>query len=81
MSQIAERIIVAVVTIVIAVNAAFMLISPSAWFRLPPWLRATGTMREENYRSALAEIGIRLGGMAMLGTILWCAYDFWFAKR
>jgi hypothetical protein len=28
---------IAVVVVVIAVNAAFMLISPRAWFRLPEW--------------------------------------------
>jgi hypothetical protein len=37
---------IAVIVVVIAVNAAFMLISPRAWFRLPEWFQGRGSMTE-----------------------------------
>ena len=74
-------VVVALVGVVMAINAIFMLISPSAWFRLPQWVRATGTMREEGYRSALAEIQVRVAGAVMLGVLIWVVYDFAFTRR
>ena len=34
---------------VVFVNALFMLASPRAWFRLPGWIRAQGTLTEGKY--------------------------------
>ena len=42
---------IAVIDVVIAVNAAFMLISPRAWFRLPEWFQGRGSMTEHKYGS------------------------------
>ncbi len=36
-----------VVAVVFVINGAYMMISPRAWFRLPGWLGATGSLREE----------------------------------
>ena len=35
------------VAAVIAINRDFMLVSPRAWFRLPTWIFAKGTLTEK----------------------------------
>ena len=57
------------------VNALFMLASPKAWFRLPHWIRAQGTLTEEKYGSGWGAITVRLGGAVMLTVIGWVLYD------
>jgi hypothetical protein len=56
-------------------NGAFMLVSPRAWFRLPFWLRLTGTLSEDNYATGAGAIEVRLTGAAVLGFIGWVLYD------
>jgi hypothetical protein len=72
---------VAVVFIVIAVNAAFMLISPRAWFRLPDWFPGRGSMTERKYGSGLGAVETRLAGGAMLAAILWVLYEALLKQR
>jgi len=64
-----------VVGLVMAVNAAFMLASPHAWFRLPGWLRAQGSLIEDKYRSGWGAIQVRLTGAVVLAAIAWVLYD------
>jgi len=40
--------ILALIVSIIAFNSLFMLISPRAWFQLPGWIRAQGTLTEKN---------------------------------
>jgi hypothetical protein len=67
-------IVVAFVVIVMTINAAFMLISPRAWFRLPVWLRAQGTLTEDRYSAGWGAVQLRIAGALMLGSIGWVAY-------
>jgi hypothetical protein len=67
--------IVAVVGAVMLVNALFMLASPRAWFRLPRWLLAKGTLAEQEYATGWGSITVRLTGVAMLAVIGWVLYD------
>jgi hypothetical protein len=53
---------IAVVVVVIAVNAAFMLISPRAWFRLPEWFPGRGSMTEHKYGSGWGAVETRIAG-------------------
>ena len=66
---------VAVVGTVISINALFMLASPRTWFRLPQWLRAQGTLTEQNYASGWGGIAVRVTGAIMLTVIVWVLYD------
>ena len=72
---------IAVVVGVVAINAAFMLVSPRAWFRLPSWLLFNGSMTETKYGSGLGAIETRLAGGFMLGGILWALYDAFLRPR
>lgn len=67
-------VIVAFVVTVMTINAVFMLISPRAWFRLPAWLRAQGTLTEERYGVGWGAVQLRITGALMLGSIVWVAY-------
>ena len=52
--------IAAIVGAVVAINAFFMLVSPQAWFRLPSWILAKGTLTEKRFASgwgAVEKIG------------------------
>jgi hypothetical protein len=66
---------VAIIGAVVFVNALFMLASPTAWFRLPGWIRAQGTLTEEKYATGWGAISVRLTGAVMLAVIAWVLYD------
>lgn len=66
--------IVAFVVIVMTINAGFMLISPRAWFKLPAWLRAQGTLTEGRYGEGWGAVQLRIAGALMLGSMCWVAY-------
>ena len=68
-------VVVAIVGAVVAWNAAFMAISPTAWFRLPGWMRANGALSRDKYSHGWGAIQLRLAGVAMLGVISWVLYD------
>jgi hypothetical protein len=60
----------------IVVNAFFMLVSPTAWFRLPRWLRANGSLTKERYAAGWGSVEVRLAGAGILGMIGWVLYAF-----
>jgi hypothetical protein len=66
---------VILVGLILTINAAFMLVSPRAWFRLPDWLRAQGTLTEDRYATGWGAIQLRLTGAGMLAAIAWVLYD------
>jgi hypothetical protein len=72
--------IVALVGVHMAVNAAFMLASPRAWFRLPGWLRAQAPLTEQKYATGWGGILVRLAGAVMLVALGWVLYGS-FVKR
>jgi hypothetical protein len=59
----------------IGINAGFMMISPKAWFRLPSWMLAKGTLTEKRYTSGWGAIEVRITGALTLGLIAWVVYD------
>ena len=66
---------VATLAAVLSINAAFMLVSPKAWFRLPSWILAKGSMTEKKYASGLGAVQVRITGGLTLGVIGWVLYD------
>ena len=75
MLQVVGWCIASVVGVIMLINAFFMLISPSAWFRLPGWIRAQGSLAEEKYASGRGALGVRLTGAVILAGIAWVLYD------
>jgi hypothetical protein len=67
--------IAVVVAAVLAVNASFMLVSPRAWFRLPSWVLAKGTLTETKYAQGWRATELRFAGAIMLGAIAWVVFD------
>lgn len=56
-------------------NALYMLFSPKAWFRLPGWLRASGTLTEDKFSAGWGGVQIRIAGALFLVVIAWVLYD------
>jgi hypothetical protein len=73
--HIVGRLILALTAVAIGVNALFMLISPRAWFRLPDWIRAQGSLTEKKFGSGWGAIQVRITGALGLGVIVWVLYD------
>lgn len=60
---------------VVSINAAYMLVSPQAWYRLPSWLRLNGSLTEDRYSTGWGAIQIRLTGAMILAAIAWVICD------
>ncbi len=75
MLHVAGICILVLFALLLATNAAFMLASPRAWFRLPGWLKAQGSLTEEKYSRGWGAIQIRLTGAAVLAVMAWVLYD------
>jgi hypothetical protein len=58
-----------------AMNGAFMLVSPRAWFRLPRWLGVHGQLAARDYASGGGALVVRLLGGICLAIIAWVLYD------
>ena len=58
------------------VNAAFMLISPRAWFRLPGWLRAQGGLTKRRFAHGVGALQVPITKGLMLAAFGWVAYHF-----
>jgi uncharacterized membrane protein len=67
--------IVAVVVVHMVINAAFLLASPRAWFRLPGWLRVQGPLTKQKHASGWGGLLARLAGALMLAAIVWVLYN------
>jgi hypothetical protein len=69
-----------IVTIVaISSNAAVMLISPRLWFRLPHWMRLTGSLTERKFSSGFGGLQVRILGAIFLAMMAWFAHG-WFVR-
>jgi len=73
--QIVSWCICAVVSFIMVINAAFMLASPRAWFRLPPWIRTQGPLTADKYASGLGAGLVRVIGGGVLAFIGWLLYN------
>lgn len=70
------RCVVAIVFVMMAINGAFMLVSPRAWFRLPGWLRAQWSLAENEYSTGWGAVHVRLTGGFILAIIAWATYEW-----
>lgn len=73
--------LLAVTGFLVGANALYMLISPQAWYRLPRWIRAEGSLTKENYSTGWGAVQVRLTGALTLAFIGWVIYDFLFGRR
>jgi hypothetical protein len=60
---------------ILTINAVVMLISPRAWFKLPNWIRAQGTLSERKNSRGFGAFELRVLGALMLAAIAWVVYD------
>ena len=67
--------------VLLAVNGAFMLASPRAWFRLPRWMGLQGSLTEEKYSTGWGALQVRLTGAVFLAFIAWPVYHALFRPR
>lgn len=65
----------ALVVIVMTINASFMVVSPRAWFRLPGWLRAQGTLTQDKYSTGSGAVQLRIAGVLILTSLAWVGYE------
>jgi hypothetical protein len=70
-----------IVGLLVTINAAYMVISPRAWFRLPDFLRLNGSLSEKKYAEGLGADAVRLLGAIFLTGIGWVLYDLLFRNR
>jgi hypothetical protein len=63
------------VGVMVIVNASVMLWSPKAWFALPSWIRATGTLRRNKYSTGWGALQVRILGAIFLGVLTWMIYE------
>jgi hypothetical protein len=69
------------VGVLMVVNAGFMLASPRAWFQLPGWIRAQGSLTEEKYGGGWGAAQIRITGAVMLAAVVWVLYELLARRR
>jgi hypothetical protein len=72
---------IVLLVLLIAVNALFMVVSPRAWFHLPNWIRAQGSLTEKKFGSGWGAIQVRITGALVLGVIFWVLYDSLLLRR
>lgn len=72
--QLLGIVIIGIVGVLMLINASVMIVSPRAWFRLPPWLGAKGTMTPEKYGTGWGAIQVRLVGAIMLAVFAWVLF-------
>jgi hypothetical protein len=66
---------IVIIGAILIVNAACMAASPRAWFRLPSWIRAQGSLTPEKYTTGWGGLQVRFAGAIMLAVLLWVIYD------
>lgn len=81
MTKIVGWLIVVVVGIVMSVNACYMTVSPRAWFRLPRWIRAAGSLTAEQYSAGWGAIQVRAAGAITIAAIGWVVFQLFFGRR
>ena len=79
--QLITRIFEGLVGIYLLVNGMFMLVSPRAWFRLPYWLSAIGSLREGKHSGGRGAVKVRAGGAAILVLLAWAIHQMFFLHR
>ena len=65
-----------ILTIGLTINGLFMLISPSAWFRLPWWIRGRPGFAERVLAQGWGTVFLRYAGAAILAMATVFAYAY-----
>jgi hypothetical protein len=81
MQRIIGLCIAIIVGVLMIINAGFMLASPRAWFQLPGWIRAQGSLSEEKYGAGWGAAQVRITGAVMLSAIGWVLYELLIKRR
>lgn len=68
------------VVLALTINGTIMVVSPRRWFRLPAWLRTTGTLTERQYASGWGAIQVRVMGAILLGMMAYVVWDLLAAR-
>ena len=66
--------ILVVVVIVSLINGVYMVASPKAWFRLPRWIKAQGSLSEAQFANGWGAVQVRIVGALILAALLWAGY-------
>jgi hypothetical protein len=69
------------ILLLVAINTAYMLISPRAWFRLPGWLRKSGSLTEDKYSAGWGAIQVRVLGAVGLTITIFMLYGAFIKHR
>jgi hypothetical protein len=67
--------LVVLMVVLLTVNAVFMVASPRAWFRLPTWLRASGSLTAQKHATGWGAFEVRVLGTIWFALITWVLYD------
>jgi hypothetical protein len=70
----------AILLVYMCINALYMLIAPRAWFRLPSWFRAQGSLPTEHYSTGWGILQLRLAGAVILGGAVWVIYSVFLSR-
>jgi len=70
----ATWVLVAIVAVIMAVNAIVMLVSPRAWSKLPNWIRAQGFWFEARCADGGGSIEARVTATILLAILLLLLY-------
>jgi len=67
--------------VITTVNAVYMIASPQRWWKLPPWFRASGSLRKSQYSTGFGAFQVRVLGLFLLGfwvvVLTDLAFDWW----
>lgn len=66
------------VGVLMVVNGVYMVLSPTRWWDLPGWIRASGTLRKSQYSSGWGAVQVRITGGLLLAMIFACLGDYFF---
>lgn len=73
--RIVGLIFASLLAVFVGINAIYMLVSPRAWYRLPVWLRANGSLPESKYSTGDGAFTLRTLGLIFFVLIAWMIYD------
>lgn len=60
-----------VTVVVVLLNGALMTASPRLWFRLPAWVRCSGSLDKAKFTQGKGAAAIRILGLCFLALMAW----------
>jgi hypothetical protein len=71
MKQLFGVICFVIAVVAVTGNAVLMLVSPRAWFKVPQWIRLSGSLAAERFSSGWGAIQVRILGACFLAVMAW----------